>query len=232
MFSPSSFTASTPCVTADCACSTTPVATRFTRASGDDFARSACERFGDERLADGLLHAAFFAAPFLTALRAAAFFAAPFARGSGSLRAGLLRALLGAALLRRRALGATLGATAARRALASASLAAAFLLRCHRCVSSAGWLALGAARVVNVCARFGRTVASGDPAARVLLLQCCRQDMPVDALVSRCREHVTRSNRCVECITLGLRASSWQCCAVRPASDGQQHGASRATGQR
>ena len=36
MFSPSSFTASTPCVTADWACSTTPVATRFTRASGED----------------------------------------------------------------------------------------------------------------------------------------------------------------------------------------------------
>lgn len=35
MFSPSSFTASTPEDIADCACSTTPVATRFTRSSAD-----------------------------------------------------------------------------------------------------------------------------------------------------------------------------------------------------
>src|SRR6476659_5174535 len=69
MFSPSSFTASTPCVTADCACSTTPVATRFTRAIGDDFR---APRLVDERLAED-----FFAAPFLAAPRAEDFFAAP-----------------------------------------------------------------------------------------------------------------------------------------------------------
>src|SRR5207342_2703389 len=93
---------------------------------------------------------------------------------------------------RRRALGAT-----ARRLLASASLAAAFLLRCHRCVSSAGWLALGAARVVNLCARFGRIVASGDPAARVLLLQCCGEDMPLCTRValSRTRDALETTRR-------------------------------------
>jgi hypothetical protein len=52
MFSPSSFTASTPDDTADCACSTTPVATRFTRSSAD-FERLV-DRFVVEPFADDL----------------------------------------------------------------------------------------------------------------------------------------------------------------------------------
>src|SRR5215218_7404929 len=77
MFSPSSFTASTPCDTADWACSTTPVATRFTRASGDVLRPP--ERFVDERLVDERFAVDFFAPPFLAApFRAPPFFAPLF----------------------------------------------------------------------------------------------------------------------------------------------------------
>src|SRR5215211_3662689 len=91
LFSPSSFTASTPCDTADWACSTTPVATRFTRASGDVLRpppeRFVEERFADERFAVDLFAPRFVAAPrdapraddfFAAPRRAAPFFAAPF----------------------------------------------------------------------------------------------------------------------------------------------------------
>src|SRR5436190_16799305 len=81
MFSPSSFTASTPCDTAVCACSTTPVATRFTRSRGDvlrPLERFAVERFADDFLAPPRLAPPRFAAPRDVAPRADDFFAALF----------------------------------------------------------------------------------------------------------------------------------------------------------
>src|SRR5215207_8873530 len=73
MFSPSSFTASTPCETAVCACSTTPVATRFTRASGDVL-RPPPVRFPVERFAVDFFAPPRFAAPREVAPRADDFF--------------------------------------------------------------------------------------------------------------------------------------------------------------
>src|SRR3982750_884931 len=107
MFSPNSFTASTPCDTAVCACSTTPVATRFTRSKGDVLRpppeRLAVERFAADCLAPLRFAPPRFAAPrdvatrvedFFAALflAAAPFFAAPFL--AAPLRAPLFFALL------------------------------------------------------------------------------------------------------------------------------------------
>src|SRR5688572_9431450 len=77
MFSPKSFTASTPCETAVCACSTTPVATRFTRASGDAL-RPPPERFAAERFAVDFFAPPRFAAPREAEPRADDFFAEVF----------------------------------------------------------------------------------------------------------------------------------------------------------
>src|SRR5947209_2070232 len=82
MFSPSSLSASAPEETADWACSTTPVATRFTRSSGEADARRvlvvflaldflAPPRGEDARLADDFFALDLRAPPFLAAAREA-----------------------------------------------------------------------------------------------------------------------------------------------------------------
>ena len=65
--------------------------------------------------------------------------------------------------------------------LRSASLAAALLLRCHRCVSSAGWWLSVLREIVAVCARFGRMVASVDPAVTSAATACVVRSRDVAA---------------------------------------------------
>src|SRR5215217_5667927 len=173
MFSPSPFTASTPCETAVCACSTTPVATRFTRSSGEFFRpppeRLADERFAVERLAEDFLTALFFAPPrfaapraddFLAALfRADPFFAAPFF-------AAPLRAppLFAPPFFADERLAPRLAPPRRAEPLPALRLLPPFFFVAIAALLAGWWLSV-LREIVAVCARFGRMVASGDPAA-------------------------------------------------------------------
>src|SRR5215218_2703868 len=171
MFSPSSFTASTPCDTADWACSTTPVATRFTRASGDVLRPP--ERFVDERLVDERFAVDFFAPPFVAAprdapraddffaapRRAAPFFAPPFL--AAPFRAPFFAPLFFAD----ERLAPRLAPPRRAELLPALRLLPPFFF----VAIAASPLPVGGSRVlreiVAVSARFGRMVASGDLAA-------------------------------------------------------------------
>src|SRR5215207_7274098 len=168
MFSPSSFTASTPCETAVCACSTTPVATRFTRASGDVL-RPPPVRFPVERFAVDFFAPPRFAAPREVAPRADDFFAELFLAAllfAPPFFAAPLRAPpFFAPLLLDERLAPRLAPPRRAEPLPALRLLPPFFF----VAIAASPLPVGGSRVlreiVAVCARFGRMVASGALAA-------------------------------------------------------------------